>query len=157
MPDEDDITALKTEIRRMSEFNATSAREVVLHFQALKSAGSSSILIDAPGLFYPNIPFYVASKSGSSRGHASMHKSILPLLPKDKNDAYGFVLYPESSIRSCVDTLLRKKARKISVDMRLSMENAFNNKYHHKMELTDSEIMTQLILLMQFDLGMRKI
>ncbi len=152
----EDIAALKAEIRLMSEFNATSSREIVLHFQALKSARSTSILMDAPGLFYPDIPLYVISKSGMARGHATLHKSIAPLLPKDRRNAYGFVLYPESYIRSCVDTLLCKMVRKISMDMLLSMENVFNKKYHYKKELTDSEIMGQLIILLQKDLGMKK-
>jgi hypothetical protein len=155
MPAAEEIAALKAEIRLMSEFNATSSRDIVLHFQALKSARSPSILMDAPGLFYPDIPLYVVSKSGTARGHATLHNSIAPLLPENKRNAYGFVLYPESYIRSCVDKLLRKTVRRVSLEMRLSMENVFNKKYHHKKQLTDSEIMSRLIILMQKDLGIK--
>jgi hypothetical protein len=145
------LAGLKAEIRRLAETNVTSIRGIMLHFQALVSARAHRLMMEAPGLYYPDISLYVISKGGMSRGHASMHKSIVPLLPEGKNTAYAFVLYPESFVRSCLDRLLRKTTKNITSDLRISMENVFNRKYYN-FELTDSEIEKKLIGLLQNDL-----
>lgn len=142
---------LKAEVRRLAETNETSIRGIMLHFQALVSARAHRLLMEAPGLYYPDIPLYVISKGGMARGHASMHKSIVPLLPEDKATAYAFVLYPESFVRSCLDRLLRKTTKSITHDLRISMENVFNRKYYN-FDLIDSEIEKELIGLLQNDL-----
>jgi len=146
-----DLAVLKAEVRRLAETNVTSIRGIMLHFQALVSARAHRLLMEAPGLYYPEVPLYVISKGGMSRGHASMHKSIVPLLPEDNNTAYAFVLYPESFVRSCLDRLLRKTTKNITSDLRISMENVFNRKYYN-FDLTDSEIEKELIALLQKDL-----
>lgn len=146
-----DLAELKAEIRRLAETNVTSIRGIMLHFQALVSARAHRLMMEAPGLYYPDASLYVISKGGMSRGHASMHKSIVPLLPEDKSTAYAFVLYPESFVRSCLDRLLRKTTKNITSDLRISMENVFNRKYYN-FELTDSEIEKGLIRRLQKDL-----
>ena len=146
-----DLAELKAEIRRLAETNVTSIRGIMLHFQALVSARAHRLMMEAPGLYYPDIPLYVISKGGMSRGHASMQKSIVSLLPEGKDTAYAFVLYPESFVRSCLDRLLRKTTKNITCDLRISMENVFNRKYFN-FELTDSEIEKKLIRLLQNDL-----
>ena len=146
-----DLAVLQAEVRKLAETNETSIRGIMLHFQALVSARAHWLLMEAPGLYYPDIPLYVISKGGMSRGHASMHKSLVPLLPEDKNTAYAFVLYPESFVRTCLDRLLRKTTKNITSDLRISMENVFNRKYYN-FELTDSEIEKELIGHLQQDL-----
>jgi hypothetical protein len=146
-----DLAELKAEIRRLAETNVTSIRGIMLHFQALVSARAHRLMMEAPGLYYPDASLYVISKGGMSRGHASMHKSIVSLLPEDKSTAYAFVLYPESFVRSCLDRLLRKTTKNITSDLRISMENVFNRKYYN-FELTDSEIEKGLIRRLQKDL-----
>lgn len=147
-----EIARLKAEIRRLSEFNVTNVREIVLHFQALKSARVARIMMDAPGLYYPELPLYVISKSGGGRGHSSIHQSIVPLLTEEQRTVYGFVLYPESYVRSCLDSLLRKTVRVVSPEMRLSVENTFNTKYHEQ-PLTDSPMARNLLAMLKADLA----
>jgi len=146
-----DLAELKADVRKLAETNETSIRGIMLHFQALVSARAHRLMMEAPGLYYPDIPLYVISKGGMSRGHASMHKSIVPLLPEDKSTAYAFVIYPESFVRSCLDRLLRKATKSITSDLRISMENVFNRKYYN-FDLIDSEIEKELIGLLQNDL-----
>lgn len=149
---EGNIEALKDEIEGLAETLTTSSREIIRHFQILKSARASRLLMDAPGLYYPDLPLYVISKAGAHRGHASMHNMIKPLLPPEKRKVYGFVLYPESYVRSCLDSILRRTVRIVSPEMRISIENNFNKKYHDG-NLTDSPVLKQLIELLRRDLG----
>jgi hypothetical protein len=146
-----DLAALRAAVRKLAETNVTSIREIMLHFQALVSARAHRLLMEAPGLYYPDVPLYVISKGGMSRGHASMHNSIVSLLPEAKRTAYAFVLYPESFVRTCLDKLLRKTTKNITHDLRISMENVFNRKYFD-FDLTDSEIECELIALLRQDL-----
>jgi hypothetical protein len=145
------LDILKAEIRKMSEANVTSVRGIVLHFQAMVSASAHRLMMEAPGLYYPDFPLYVISKGGLARGHASMHKAISVLFPEDKRTCYAFVVYPESFVRTCLDRLLRKTTKNITRDLRISMENVFNRKYHH-VDLTGSTIEISLISLLQKDL-----
>jgi hypothetical protein len=149
--DTTEIAELKSRIRKLSEANVTSVQGIILHFQAMVSARAHRLMMEAPGLFYPDIPLYVISKGGMSRGHASMHNSIKPLLPEDKNTCYAFVVYPESFVRTCLDRVLRKTTRNITRDLRLSMENVYNRKYYD-FDFTGSEIEDSLIHLLQNDL-----
>jgi hypothetical protein len=146
-----DLAALRAAVRKLAETNVTSIREIMLHFQALVSARAHRLLMEAPGLYYPDVPLYVISKGGMSRGHASMHKSIAPLLPEAKRTAYAFVIYPESFVRTCLDRLLRKTTKNITHDLRISMENVFNRKYFD-FDLTDSEIESELMAMLRKDL-----
>ena len=88
-----------------------------------------------------------------NRGHASMNENIQKLLPDGKGICYGFVLYPESFVRTCLDKILRKTTKNITPDLRVSMENVFNRKNHRKQKLTDSEIEKELILMFKKELG----
>jgi len=151
----EDIARLKADIRALSEFNAFSSRDLALHFQTLISGKANKIFMEAPGLFYPDIPLYVVSKSGLNRGHTSMHNSILPILPKDRHRAVAFVLYPESLIRTCFDRVLRNTAKKIGPNLRISMENVFNRK-HYSESLVGTEIEQQLIERLKSDLQARR-
>jgi hypothetical protein len=147
------LDIIKAGIKNISDFNVFSVRDIVLHFQALLSAHASRMLMEAPGLYYRDLSFYVVSKSGMNRGHASMNENIQPLLPEGKRICYGFVLYPESFVRTCMDIILRKTTKNITRDLRISMENVFNRKQHKKMKLTDSEIEEELIRMLKRDLG----
>ena len=142
---------LARRINLLSEFNTTSANDLALHFQTLISARESKVFMEAPGLYYPEYSIYVISKSGITRGHATMHKAIAPILPDCNSKCYAFVLYPGSLIRSCFDKVLRKTAKNIGKDLKLSMENVFNRKYHRE-SLVDSNIETELIELLKKDL-----
>ena len=146
-----DLARLKGEIKRLSAFNVTNVRDILLLFQAYKSARLARIVMDAPGLYFPELPLYVISKSGGERGHVSLHKSLLPLLPADKRLVYAFILYPESYIRTCLDSLLRKEVRVVSPELRLSLENTFNRK-HHGQALSDSAMARNLLALLKADL-----
>ena len=146
-----DLAVLQAEIRKLAETNETSIRGIMLHFQAMVSARAHRLMMEAPGLYYPDVSLYVISKGGMARGHASMHKSICPLLPEGKRTVYAFVLYPESFVRTCLDRLLRRTTKNITHDLRISMENVFNRKYYD-FDLTDSEIENELITLLQNDL-----
>lgn len=148
----EDLAAVKEKIRKLSESNAVSIREIILYFQTLVSARANRLLMEAPGLYFPDLPLYVISKSGMmARGHASIYQSIIPHLPKEKRTCYAFVLYPESFVRTCLDRLLRKTTKNITKELRLSMENVFNRK-HHNRDLVDSEIENELISLLKKDL-----
>lgn len=155
MPAQHDKTTEQRELARqihlLSEFNTTSAKELVLHFQTLISARESKLFMEAPGLYYPAFSLYVISKAGFTRGHATMHKSIVPLLPDRGCPCYAFVLYPGSFIRSCFDSVLRKTAKNIAKDLKISMENVFNRK-HHRQALVDSVIERELIELLRKEL-----
>ncbi len=147
----EELEIIKQKIRKLSEFNLTSVRDIILHFQALKSARASRVMMDAPGLYYPQLPLYVISKSGMARGHSSLSKSIQPLLPESERKVYGFVLYPESYVRTCLDRILRKTVKVVSPEMRIGFENSFNKK-HHNRDLNDSDVLKDLIMLLQHDL-----
>ena len=138
-------------IEELSEFNATNVNELVLHFQTLISARENRVFMEAPGLYFSDLQIYVISTSGLSRGHATLHKSIEHIIPQDKSQCYAFVLYPGSFIRSCFDKVLRKTAKVIDRDLRLSMENVFNRKYHNK-NFVDSEVEKELITLLKNDI-----
>ena len=140
----EEIAAIASQVRATSEFNATSARDLALHFQTLLSARESRLFMEAPGLYFRDVPLLVISKSGINRGHTSIYQSVLPLLPEDRRDCYAFVLYPGSFIRTCMDRVLRHTAKVIAKDMRLSMENVFNRKYHQD-SLVDSEVEREII------------
>ena len=149
----DSSEVLKEQIEDLAETLTTSAREIIRHFQVLKSARAARLLMDAPGLYYPDLRLYVISKAGAHRGHTSMNAMIQPLLPEDKRKVYGFVLYPESYVRSCLDSILRRSVRIVSPEMRISIENNFNKKYHDD-NLTDSQVLRELIAIMRKDLGL---
>jgi len=149
----DDLENLKKIIRADNEFNVTHVREILVHFQALKAARASRLMMDAPGLYYPDIGLYVISKSGAVRGHATLSKSIAPYLSDSAMKVFGFVLYPESYVRTCLDRILRKSAQKVTLEMRLSIENNFNQKYHGEV-LTGSNIEQEIIHLLKKDLGL---
>jgi hypothetical protein len=153
--DDDTIAGIKSDIQKQSEFNTINIRDIVLHFQIMKSARVSRLMLDAPGLYFSELGLYIISKSGSSRGHATLYKSILPLIPEGAKVTYGFVLYPESYVRTCLDKMLRKSTCTISKDMRLSMENVFNKKYHGG-TLVGSPIESELVALLQKGLERRK-
>jgi len=150
------LEIIKAGIKKISDFNVFSVRDIVLHFQTLISARASRMLMEAPGLYYRDLSFYVLSKSGMNRGHASMNENIQPLLPEGKEICYGFVLYPESFVRTCLDKILRKTTKNITPDLRVSMENVFNRKKHRKQKLTDSEIEKELIQIFKKDLGKQR-
>jgi len=142
------IKALAAEIKKLSEFNSTSAGELALHFQTLLSAKVSRIFMEAPGLYFPHLPLIVISTSGISRGHTTLYQSILSLIPEDRRLCCAFVLYPGSFVRSCFDRTLRRTAKIIAKDLRLSMDNVFNRK-HHKHSLVDSEMEQEIIDFMR--------
>lgn len=144
----EEVKALAAQIRKLSEFNSTSARDLAMHFQILLSARESRVFMEAPGLYFRDLSLLVISKSGITRGHATIYQSIAPLIPEDKRLCYAFVLYPGSFIRSCFDRVLRNTAKVIAKDMRLSMENVFNRKYHRE-SLVDSEVEQEIIELMR--------
>jgi hypothetical protein len=144
---------IKTEIKKISDTFVFSAREIALHFQTLISARASRMLMEAPGLYYPDMLLYVISRSGMNRGHGSMYENFHHLFPAARSTCYGFVLYPESFVRTCLDKILRKTTKNITPQLRISMENVFNRKHHKKKQLVDSEIEKELIVILKRDLG----
>ncbi|MBW2502619.1 MAG: hypothetical protein JRD39_06730 [Deltaproteobacteria bacterium] len=148
-----ELNTIRTEIKKISDTFVFSGRDIALHFQTLISASASRMLMEAPGLYYPEMDFYVISRSGMNRGHRSMHDAFYPLLPPGKKTCYGFVLYPESFVRSCLDKLLRKTTKNITPQLRLSMENVFNRRFHRKMKLVDSAVEKEIIKKLKNDLG----
>jgi hypothetical protein len=149
--DQEEIKALATRVRKLSQFNSTSAGDMALYFQILLSAKESRVFMEAPGLYFPDLPMLVFSKSGINRGHATIYHSITPLIPEERRRCYAFVLYPGSFIRSCFDRVLRRTAKIIAKDLRLSMENVFNRKYHC-LSLVDSDVEQEIITLMRREL-----
>ena len=145
--------SIKTEIKKVSDTFVFSVRDIALHFQTLISARAARMLMEAPGLYYPAMDLYVISRSGMNRGHGSMFETFAGFIPREKGTCYGFVLYPESFVRTCLDKLLRKTTKNITPQMRISMENVFNRKYHKKVKLVDSEIERELIMKLKKDLG----
>jgi len=156
MVHEAELNNIKAEIKKISDTFVFSVRDIVLHFQTLVSARASRMLMEAPGLYYPAMDLYVISRSGMNRGHASMDENFCTLFPDDKGVCYGFVLYPESFVRTCLDKLLRKTTKNITPQLRISMENVFNRKRHKKEKLVDSEIEKVLIAMLKKDLGRSK-
>lgn len=147
-----ELDSTKQEIKNISDTFVFSVRDIVLHFQTLISARAARMLMEAPGLYYPEMDFYVISRSGMNRGHGSMYENFVHLFPAGKGTCYGFVLYPESFVRTCLDKLLRKTTKNITPKLRVSMENVFNRKHHKKMKLVDSAIEKDLITRLKDDL-----
>lgn len=145
------ITNIASQIRQLSEFNTTSMREMALYFQTLLSAKESRVFMEAPGLYFPDLPILVISKSGIKRGHATLFNSLAPLIPEDRRLCYAFVLYPGSFFRTCFDRVLRNTAKVIVRDLRLSMENVFNRKYHSD-SLVDSDVEQEILGFMRREL-----
>lgn len=148
-----ELNDIKAEIKKVSDTFVFSVRDIVLHFQTLISARASRMLMEAPGLYYPALDFYVISRSGMNRGHASMYENFYNFFTPEQATCYGFVLYPESFVRSCLDRLLRKTTKNITPQLRVSLENVFNRKLHKKVKLVDSEIEKELIAKFKKDLG----
>jgi len=147
------VDHIKAEIKKVSDTFVFSARDIVLHFQALISARASRMLMEAPGLYFPDLDLYVISRSGMNRGHGSMYENFYHFFPAEKATCYGFVLYPESFVRTCLDKILRKTTKNITPQLRISMENVFNRKHHRKIKLVDSAIEKDIIMRFKKDLG----
>ena len=148
-----ELDSIKTNIKNISDTFVFSARDIALHFQTLISARAARMFMEAPGLYYPGLDFYVISRSGMNRGHGSMYESFYTFFPVDRATCYGFVLYPESFVRTCLDRILRKTTKNITPQMRISMENVFNRKHHKRVKLVDSTIEKELIMKLKRDLG----
>jgi hypothetical protein len=148
-----ELDSIKAEIKKISDTFVFSAQDIALHFQTLISARASRMLMEAPGLFYPGMDLYVISRSGMNRGHGSMFEIFYSIIPAGKATSYGFVLYPESFVRTCLDKLLRKTTKNITPQLRISMENVFNRKHHKSVNLVDSAIEKDLIMRLKRDLG----
>lgn len=147
-----ELDSIKAEIKKISDTFVFSARDIAMHFQTLISARASRMLMEAPGLYYPGLNLYVISRSGMNRGHGSMFEIFHSFIPADKTTCIGFVLYPESFVRTCLDKLLRKTTKNISPKLRISMENVFNRKHHKRTNFVDSEIEKDLIMRLKKDL-----
>lgn len=156
MSQEEDIARIKADIKNISDTFVFSSRDIALHFQTLISARAARMLMEAPGLYYPDMQLYVISRSGMNRGHASMDENFQNLFSEGKGACYGFVLYPESFVRTCLDRLLRKTTKNITPQLRISMENVFNRKRYRNMNLVDSDIEGELIMMLKRDLGRAK-
>ena len=148
-----ELNKIKAEIKKISDTFVFSVRDISLHFQTLKSARASRMLMEAPGLYYPNFELYVISRSGMVRGHGSMDQHFYSFFPEGKGVCYGFVLYPESFVRTCLDKILRKTTKNITPQLRISMENVYNRKHHKKKKLVNSEIEKELIIMLKKDMG----
>jgi hypothetical protein len=148
-----ELDSVKAEIKKVSDTFVFSVRDIVLHFQTLISARASRMLMEAPGLYYPDMDLYVISRSGINRGHGSMYEIFYHFFPVEKAICYGFVLYPESFVRTCLDKILRKTTKNITPQLRISMENVFNRKHHKKINLVDSAIEKDLIMRLKNDLS----
>lgn len=148
-----ELNSIKAEIKKVSDTFVFSTRDIALHFQTLISARAARMFMEAPGLYYPAMEFYVISRSGMNRGHGSMYESFHQFFPVEKATCYGFVLYPESFVRTCLDRILRKTTKNITPQLRISMENVFNRKHHKKIKLVDSAIEKELIMRLKHDLG----
>jgi hypothetical protein len=148
-----ELDSVKAEIKKVSDTFVFSVRDIVLHFQTLISARASRMLMEAPGLYYPDMDLYVISRSGMNRGHGSMYEIFYHFFPVKKAICYGFVLYPESFVRTCLDKILRKTTKNITPQLRISMENVFNRKHHKKINLVDSAIEKDLIMRLKNDLS----
>ncbi len=148
-----ELDSIKAEIKKVSDTFVFSVRDIVLHFQTLISARASRMLMEAPGLYYPDMDLYVISRSGMNRGHGSMYEIFYHFFPVEKAICYGFVLYPESFVRTCLDKILRKTTKNITPQLRISMENVFNRKHHKKINLVDSAIEKDLIMRLKNDLS----
>lgn len=149
----EELVNIKAEIKKVSDTFVFSVRDISLHFQTLISARASRMLMEAPGLYYPDMDLYVISRSGMNRGHGSMYENFHRLFPAEKDTCYGFVLYPESFVRTCLDKILRKTTKNITPQLRISMENVFNRKHHQKIKLVDSSIEKGLIMRLKKDMG----
>ena len=82
-----------------------------------------------------------------------MYEIFYHFFPVEKAICYGFVLYPESFVRTCLDKILRKTTKNITPQLRISMENVFNRKHHKKINLVDSAIEKDLIMRLKNDLS----
>ena len=148
-----ELDDIKAEIKQVSDTFVFSVREISLHFQTLISARAARMFMEAPGLYYPAMNLYVISRSGMNRGHGSMYENFYKFFPAEKAICYGFVLYPESFVRTCLDKILRKTTKNITPQLRISMENVFNRKHHKKINLVDSAIEKDLIMRLKQDMG----
>lgn len=148
-----ELNVIKAEIKKISDTFVFSARDIALHFQTLCSASASRMLMEAPGLYYPAMGLYVISRSGMVRGHGSMYENFHTFFPEGKGVCYGFVLYPESFVRTCLDIILRRTTKNITPQLRISMENVYNRKHHKKKNLVDSDIEKELIVMLKKDMG----
>lgn len=148
----DELKAISSAIGELSEFNCVSVREMALYFQILLSARESRVFLEAPGLYFADLPLFVLSRSGIKRGHATLYNSIVPCIPEERRRCYAFVLYPTSFFRTCFDRVLRNTAKGINPDLRLSMENVFNRKYHRE-SLVDSAVEQEIIACIRGQLG----
>jgi len=148
----EELKAITDAIGTLSEFNSTSVREMALYFQILLSARESRVFLEAPGLYFADLPLFVLSKSGIKRGHATLYNSVVPCIPEESRRCYAFVLYPTSFFRTCFDRVLRNTAKGINRDLRLSMENVFNRKYHRE-SLVDSPVEQEIISCIRRQLG----
>jgi hypothetical protein len=148
-----ELDSIRAEIKKVSDTFVFSARDIALHFQTLVSARAARMLMEAPGLYYPDMDLYVISRSGMNRGHGSMYENFYHFFPAARATCYGFVLYPESFVRTCLDKILRKTTKNITPQLRISMENVFNRKHHKKITLVDSAIEKDLIIRLKKDLG----
>lgn len=147
-----DLAKLREGVRMLSKHYATSVRDILLHFQGLISAHSSRLMMEAPGLYCPKLSFYFISKSGMKKGHSEMLQEIHSLLQDDGYEFYGFVLYPESFVRTCLDRLLRRNTKNITRDLRISMENIYNKK-HYSQDFVDSDLEKDIIDRLKRELG----
>ncbi|MFC1818466.1 hypothetical protein ACFL0B_05140, partial [Thermodesulfobacteriota bacterium] len=86
-----ELDSVKAEIKKVSDTFVFSVRDIVLHFQTLISARASRMLMEAPGLYYPDMDLYVISRSGMNRGHGSMYEIFYHFFPVEKAICYGFV------------------------------------------------------------------
>ena len=150
------LKSIKAKIKNVSDTFVFSSRDIALHFQTLISARAARMLMEAPGLYYPAMGLYVISRSGMNRGNEAIKENFCTFFSDEKRVCYGFVLYPESFVRTCLDKLLRKTTKNITPQMRISMENVFNRKRHKKVKLVDSEIEKELITMLKKDLGRSK-
>jgi hypothetical protein len=148
-----DLADIKEKIKAVSDTFVFSVRDIALHFQTLISARAARMLMEAPGLYYPEMDLYVISRSGMNRGHGSMYENFYHFFPAKNAICYGFVLYPESFVRTCLDKILRKTTKNITPQLRISMENVFNRKHHKKINLVDSAIEKELIARLKKDLS----
>jgi hypothetical protein len=143
---------IRAAIKDVSDTFVFSCQDIAFHFQTLISASAARMLMEAPGLYYPAMNLYVISRSGMNRGHGSMYQDFYKFFPEGKGLCYGFVLYPESFVRTCLDKLLRKTTKNITPKLRISMENVFNRKHHKKVDLVDSAIEKELLGKLKNDL-----
>jgi hypothetical protein len=100
-----ELNRIMAEIKKVSDTFVFAARDIVLHFQTLTSARASRMLMEAPGLYYPDMDLYVISRSGMNY---SIIFSRLKRQPAMVLSCIRKVLSEPALIRSC------EKQQKIS-------------------------------------------